>query len=644
MDRRLLRYYDRELGHLRGMAQDFAREFPKIAGRLALDGAGQPECPDPYVERLLEGFAFLAARVHLKLDAEFPRFTQSLFETVFPHYLAPTPSMAVVKLTPDFAEAGLAEGVRVPRGTMMRSAAVGNSAVCQYRTAHEVRLFPLQIAEARYYARDVSTLDLPFEAAGAVRGENGIMQAPARAAVRIRLQATAGLSIGKLALTSLPLHLTGSDMTAPRLHEQILSRARCVVVRPVPPGNVKPRWAVTLPASSVRRKGFEPDEALLPFDARSFHGYRLVQEYFAFPQRFQFVEITDLGDAIKRVETPQVDIIIVLRDEHPLLENAVTPDNFALHCTPAVNVFPMRADRINVTDRFSEFQVIPDRTRPLDYEVYRVLSVEGYGTGNDEQTRFAPFYSASDISDSGRGEGAFFAVNRIPRALTEREQRSGRRSSYLGSDVYIALVDAKSAPYSPDLKQLGVETLCTNRDLPLQMPVGKGSTDFTFEIGLPVKSTRVVAGPTPPRPSYAEGEFAWRLISHLSLNYLSIVGEGGDQSEGVAALRDIMKLYGVTSDPAVRKQITGLKSVTSRPITRRVATAGPIAFARGLEVTLGVDESAFEGTGAFILGSVLEEFLARHVSLNSFTETVLRSEERGEIMRWPAKVGQRPLT
>jgi type VI secretion system protein ImpG len=643
MDRRLLRYYDRELGHLRGMAQEFAREFPKIAGRLALDGAGQPECPDPYVERLLEGFAFLAARVHLKLDAEFPRFTQSLFETVFPHYLAPTPSMAVVRMNPDYAEAGLAQGIRVPRGTIMRSSAVGDQAPCEYRTSQEVRLYPLQIAEARYYGRDASTLDLPHEAVGATRGENGMIQSPARAAVRIRLQATAGLSIGKLSLDELSLYLTGSDMTSTRLHEQLLSRARAVVVRPVPAGGVKPRWSVALPGTCVRRQGFEQNEAMLPFDARSFQGYRLLQEYFSFPQRFLFVKLAGLQEAIRRVETPQVDIIVVLREEHPLLENAVSAENFALHCTPVANVFPMRADRINVTDRASEFQVIPDRTRPLDFEVYRVLGVEGYGSGGDEDTRFSPFYSASDVSESGRGDGAYFAVNRVPRALTEREQRMGRRSSYLGSDVYVALVDAKAAPFSPELRQLGVETLCTNRDLPLQMPVGKGDTDFSIDAGLPIKSTRVVAGPTPPRPSYAEGEFAWRLISHLSLNYLSIVGETAEGSAGVAALRDIMKLYGVTSDPAIRKQIGGLRSVSSRPVTRRVATAGPIAFARGLEVTIGVDESAFEGTGAFILGAVLEEFLARHVSLNSFTETVLRSEERGEVMRWPARVGQRPL-
>jgi type VI secretion system protein ImpG len=239
----------------------------------------------------------------------------------------------------------------------------------------------------------------------------------------------------------------------------------------------------------------------------------------------------------------------------------------------------------------------------------------------------------------------------VPRAISEREKRSGSRSSYAGSEVYLSLVDAASAPYSTDLKQLAIETLCTNRDLPLQMPVGKGKTDFTMEIGAPVESVRVVAGPTPPRPSHAEGETSWRLISHLKLNYLSLMDEDldGDGSispaerQGAAAMRDLLRLYGATSDPATRQQIEGLKSIETVPITRRAPSPGAISFVRGLEVRVTFDETLFEGSGVFLLGAVLEQFFARYVSMNSFTETVVCTVERGEIMRWTAKVGQRPV-
>jgi len=652
MDRRLLRYYDRELRHLQGMAREFAREFPKIASRLALDDF---PCADPYVERLLEGFAFLAARVQMKIEAEFPRFTQNMLETVYPHYLAPTPSMCVVALNPELSEAGLADGYLIPRGTVLRSViGPGERTSCEYRTGQPVTLWPLKIAEAQYYTRDVGVLDLPPEgASGPPRG--GEPGWAARAALRLRLNSTAGLPFSKIKLEELPLYLKGADATPLRLYQQLLGHARRVVVRPVlAPGARAGKWAEILPASSVARLGFDAAEALLPYDARSFQGYRLLHEYFTFPRRFCFVNLSGLGPAFKRCEQGALDVILVFDEENPELEGAVEPANFALHCAPAVNLFPKRADRIFITERFSEFQVIADRTRPLDFEVYRVDAVTGFGSGSEEVRKFRPFYSARDTDAGGDGDGAYFAVHRMPRALSEREQRAGRRSTYAGSEVYISLVEAGSAPYSDDIRQLGVETLCTNRDLPLHMPVGKARTDFTLDLGAPVESVRIVAGPTPPRPSHAEpragqteGEAVWRLISHLSLNYLSLIDvrteTPGDPSQGAAGLRDLLRLYADTSDASVRKQVEGIRSVECKPIARRVESPGPISFARGLEVSVTMDESQFEGTGVFLLGAILERFFTGYTTLNSFSETVVKTLDRGQIMRWPARLGRRSL-
>lgn len=632
MDKRLLRYYERELGHLGGMAKEFAREHPKIAARLALDSI---PCPDPYVERLLEGFAFLAARVQLKIDAEFPRFTQSLFETIAPQYLAPTPSMAMVAFEPEYNEAGLAAGVTVPRNTILRSAiGRGEQTACEYRTAHPVTLWPLQIAQAQYYTRDLSTLDLP-----ALPATDRSRPGAPKAAVRIRFRATAGLPLNKIEADELVVHLSGADETALRLYETLLAHPRALVLRAVgPEGQTRGQTHEILPASAVHRVGFADDEALLPYDARGFHGYRLLHEYFAFPQRFLFVKFAGLRRALARFEGQEFDLIAVLREESRDLEGAVTADDFRLFCTPAINLFPKRADRIHVSDRFSEFRVSPDLNKALDYEVYRVTRVTGYGSRTEDVTEFRPFYAANDLG----ADAAYYAVSRIPRALTEREQRQGgARSSYTGSEVYISLVDAHAAPFSPDVNQLGVETLCTNRDVPLRMPVGRGPSDFSVEFAGPIVSTRVVGAPTPPRPSYAEGEFAWRLISHLSLNYLSITDS--DQAQGAAALRELLSLYADAGESHVRKQIDAVRSIASRPVTRRVSANGPIAFARGLELTLTMEEAIFGGSGAFLLGSVLERFFAKYVSLNSFTETVVRTVERGEIMRWPAQVGQRQM-
>jgi type VI secretion system protein ImpG len=223
--------------------------------------------------------------------------------------------------------------------------------------------------------------------------------------------------------------------------------------------------------------------------------------------------------------------------------------------------------------------------------------------------------------------------------MSSREKQSGRRSSYGGSEVFLSIVDANAAPYRSDLRQLAVETLCTNRDLPLQMSIGQGKTDFTLDVSSPVESVRCLAGPTAPRPSNAEGETSWRIINHLSLNYLSLVD--GPDGKGSAAIRDMLRLYCDPSDLKTKNQIEGVLSVVSRPVTRRISDQGQAAFVRGLEIVLELDEMAFEGTGVFLLGAVMNVFFSKYVSINAFTETVIKTRERGEIMRWPANLGTR---
>lgn len=621
MARKLLQYYEQELRHIRESAGEFAQEFPKIAGRLGLDAL---ECSDPYVERLLEGFAFLAARVKLKLDAEFPRFTQHMLESVYPHYLCPTPSMMIAQFNPDLDDSGLSSGFRVPRETSLRSLlSKDDQTACEYRTAHTIELWPMEIVEAQYHDRDLASLELPSS------GE-------ARAAIRIRMRTTAGLTPSELSIEHLTFHIRGHGDIPVRVYEQIFAHGLGVVVRPT----TKPaKWHHRIGPEHVSQVGFRADEALIPPGARSFEGYRHLNEYFAFPARYMFFDVADLARAFKRAESPQVELVILLAQPDSELEGVLTKDNFLLHCTPAINLFKKNADRIHISDKFSEYHLVPDRTRPLDFEVYDVLSVTGFGTTADDETPFRPFYSASDYDEYAERLGAFFSVHRMQRKRTAKEERKGKRSSYLGSDVYVSLVDAHAAPFSTDLRQLGATVRCTNRDLPLRMPIGTGRTDFNTDCGAAVQSIRCVGGPTPPKPSYAEGDFAWRLISHLSLNYLSLADE--DAHKSAAALRELMSLYGDLADSAVRKQIEGVRRVSARPISRRVPTPGPIAFARGLEVAVHLEDTSFLGSGPFLLGAVLDRFLAKYVSMNSFTETVVNTSERGEIMRWPTRIGQR---
>ncbi|MEM7755080.1 MAG: type VI secretion system baseplate subunit TssF [Planctomycetota bacterium] len=643
MDRRLVRYYERELRYIRESAAEFAKDYPKIAGRLALD---EFECADPYVERLLEGFAFLTARVQLKLDAEFPRFTRHLLDSIFPQLLCPVPSMCVVTMSPDLEDPGLAEGPAVARGSSLKSN-IGRTeqTACEYRTAHDIRLWPIEVEAASYHDRDLGSLDLPAGTRPA-------------AAIRLRLRVTAGLNAADLAIDRLPFFLRGSGDIPVRLYEAIFGHASEILVRaPRKPKTPPSDPARLKPTNHLRQPGFSDDEALLPVTARGFEAYRNIHEYFAFHQRFTFVEFTDLKDAFAAVPGSDVEIIVLLDEPDFELETAVDAQTFVPHCTPAINLFPKRADRVQVSDRSHEFHVVPDRTRPLDFEVYDVVEVTGYGARADDERAFRPLYQArADDHDTGGGK-AFFSASREPRQLGERERRVGRRSSYAGSEVFLSLVDAVEAPFASGLRQLAVTTRCTNRDLPLRMPVGQGRTDFTIESGASLESIRVVAGPTPPRASPADGDALWRLISHLNLNYLSLIdaertlGAGhadgksheAGQARGATAMRDMLSLYADTLDASARKQIDGLRSVRSTPISRRVPVRGPVTFARGLEVAVEFEEGYYEGVGCFMLGAVLERFLAKYVSVNSFTETVVSTRERGEIMRWPTRIGRRHL-
>jgi type VI secretion system protein ImpG len=621
MDRRLIGYYEKELQYVRDIGGEFAREFPKIAGQLGLSAF---ECADPYVERLLESFAFLAARVQLKLDAEFPRFTENLLEMVYPQYLAPTPSLAVVRFEPNPRQAALAQGFAVPRFSPLR-APLGNgqASACTYRTGREVTLWPIEITSIRHtnFTGDLGEFKLASPRT-------------VKSTLRIRLRSLNKVPVSQLAIDHLPLFIRGQDTPSARLFELMHGSTIGILIK-----REEIQGSTVCRQGRVATIGFDEEDALLPNVPNSFDGYRLLSEYFALPSCFQFAELRNLQSGLASCPEEEVEIVLVLDRHDASLESGIAPGQLALFCTPVVNLFEHPADRIHLSNRVNEYHVVPDRTRPLDLEVHSVRGVVGHGSGAGQRRDFRAFYSCTDRT-ANEASPAYYTLHRRQRTHSSREQRVGPRSRYAGSELFISLVDGREGPYSSDLKQLAVSTLCTNRDLPLALAVGEGATDFQLGSGAPVATVRCVAGPSAPRPSHAWGQTAWRLISHLSLNYLSITNSG---EQGAAGLRELLQLYGDLADPSVARHINGVSSIASAPIVRRLPLEGPATFGRGLQLTLSCDELAFEGTGVFILGAVLERFFAKYVSINSFTETLLTTKQRGEIMRWPARIGGRPL-
>ena len=620
MDTRLLKHYEGELAFIREMGAEFAQAYPKIAARLGMDSV---EVVDPYVERLLEGVAFLSARVQLELELQFPALTSHLLEIVYPHYLSPTPSMMVAALEPDMQDAALEQGYVVKRHTELRSKLGDDDQTsCVFRTAQDITLWPVAITEAEY-----------IDGRGELVAAGVAGHSEARAAIRLRLNRTGDLPIAELSLDKLQLFLNAQEGKNWQLHELLSTQVTGVLGRST---NRRADWVADLPNGAVVPTGFGPDEALLPTPQRSFDGYRLLQEYFAMPERFHFVELQGLSLAVGRAEASDVDIYILLREGTPEIASGVTPQAFTLNAVPAVNLFHKRCDRVHMSASDVEQHVVVDRTAPLDYEVYSLDTVSGIAGDGEKDIPFHAFYSDSDLTAAGDSRSAYYTLHRRMRQRTEKERLKGVRTSYLGTEMYVSLVDKAQAPYPSELDQLAVSAMVTNRDLPLLLPTGSRDVFYLPEGG-PVAHITTPVSPTRPTPSLAQGDTAWRLISHLSLNYVSIAD--ADNGKGAAALRELIGIYAPAGNRVLEKQLEGVTGVSTRPIVRRMTDEVLSTAVRGLQIRLEFDESFFEGTSVYLMGAVLERFFRKYVSINSFTETVLVTQQRGEIARWRPETG-----
>ena len=628
MHAKLFDYYEQELKHIRESAAEFAKEHTKVARRLALsDAASGGECPDPYVERLLEGFAFLSARVHIRQDAEYAKFTQHLLEMVYPGFLSPVPSMMIVQLTPDLNDPGLAGGPKIARMSTMQSRLTpGERTPCTFRTGHETRLWPLEVVKARYQAHVTDLSPQTLELAPR-----------ARACLRLRFKVTAALTANKLALDTLTLYLAGSDNVAYRIYEQLF--AQCVAVAVHQPNKRAAQWIGNLGAEALEPGGLRDDEALLPPVGQSFTGYRLLKEYSAMPERYLFAHLNGLAKLLSKIDADEFELLFVMDRIDTVLEKTVAAGNFLLHCVPAINLFPKLADLIEVKPGQHEHPLVADKGQKMNFEIFAIDQVAGIDdSGVRKPRQFNPIYNQFD--QTSESDQAYYALHRVPHFLT-KEQTARARTGYVGTEVYLSLVDRQESPLSGLVSHLSVNTLCSNRDLPITLDP-RAPDVFSFVESLPVQSIRCVRVPTRPMAPAVEAETPWRMLSHLQLNYLSLVD--GHERKGAEGLRELLSLYGMDPLSPLHKQVDGLVSVSAQASICRVPVPGPIAFGRGVAVALTCDEQAFEGSNIMLLGTVLERFLARHASLNSFVQLVLLSQTRGEVKRWKPRIGLRAIT
>ncbi len=607
----LLLYYERELTYIRQMAANFAERYPKIASRLVLE---PDKCEDPHVERLLEGFAYLAARVHLKIDDDFPELTEAILGIVYPHFIQPLPSMSVVEFELDPEKGKLDKGLLVPSGSILYSKAV-QGVPCKFRTCYDLNLYPVTASAAEFATPD--------------RLRPALKAPDAQYAIPVRFTAPTDVDLSKLSLEKLQIYLNGESAVIHSLYEVLCSRVTRILIR----NPKQPRQApIEIPVSSIRPMGFEKNEGVLDYPGRSFLAYRLLQEFFAFPEKFFFLELSGLEAVLAQGFTNEFEVIFLIsridsEDVRLRLENGVSAATFRTTATPVINLFPQTCEPILLDQKRSEYAIVPDVRRMNALEIHSIAEVNSIDLDHQTIINYEPFYSIRHAQLSQKQQTFYIATRRAsPRANDE------------GTDMYLSLVDLSFRPIHPKQDSITVKTFCTNRDVPSRLPFGNESGDFELEMSAPLKRIVALIKPTSTlRPAIGKNIY-WRLVSHLSLNYLSLVEEGKE------ALQQILSLYNITNSPYSERVISGIASLKSKRKFARLVSDDGIAFARGFEVEMEFDEEQFVGGGVYLFASVLERFLANYASLNSFTQLTAKTVQRKEPLRqWPPRAGQKIL-
>lgn len=623
MDRIFLEYYEEELTHIRTLAAEFADMHPAVARNLSLDTA---PCPDPYVERLLDGVAFLAARTRLKVDAERSRFARSVLEVLYPDLLSPTPATAMAVLKPGQQVQTMNAGHVVKRGTrLVSSLQPGLSTRMTFTTAQDVTLWPLEIASVGYY-QDRSAL-----ASAGIAAPTGVAS---EAALRITVARTGKGKLSELAFDRLDLHFAGRTKAA-LLFDTIFGV--CTAVG----GRQAGKQGRLAPLPEPQMVGIGDAEALMPRTRPTFEGYRLLREYFMMPERFHYVRIGELQPVIRNCDAG-LDIVFLLRRAAPELAD-LAPADFELFATPLINLFERECNVIELDARRTRQVLYADRTRPRDFEIYRITHVEDAESEGADAEIPALFSLGQN-----RGNGWVYSTERRPRRPTEDERREGMtRTTYTGDDVFLAISRPVGMSTGRTLKRIEITALCTNRDLPIL----DDNPSLSLESGDPVETIRLLGALRPPQhsipaalPAGADAEsradeLAWRLVAQLSLNFLSLAKDG----RGVDPLHALLDLYADRGDPVLGRHVRSIVRIDSQPVIERLAIPGPMCFGRGTEVMLHVDQSVLSGQSSLLLSALLARLFARHAGINGFIRTRTRLLQRQEDVPWPMTPGNRFL-
>jgi type VI secretion system protein ImpG len=595
----LLDYYNAELAYLHTVGREFADAHPGVASRLRL---GAHESPDPHVERLIESFAFLTARVQRTLDLEVPGISSALLEVLYPNYLDPVPPMTVAEFDVDPSQGRLSSGYLIPSGTSLFTK-MDAGEVCRFRTTYPVSLQPLRVVHA------VAEPAAQYGFLGDVRSAVQV--------VRVRLEGV-GVPIEEVRPSSLRFYLAG-DTTAAQLYELLFGHLLKVVLMPEDEGPAP----ACLPATSVRPVGLEPEEGVLPCPRAAHPAFRLLQEYFTIPRKLMFF---DLEGVEKHGAKKHLDLLFVLDSQVPH-RMALDARSFRLGCTPVVNLFERLSEPLRVDQHQVEYRLVADARRERHTEVHSILDLSSAPDGYGGADCFEPFYSYTHQMDAK--QRTFWRARRVP----------SERGHVRGSELMLSFLDLRGRPAPPPTPTVWARVLCTNRHHAETLEAG---TPLQMERAAPVRGVHVVHVPTPAVQPPLDAQTQWRLVSQLSLSHLSLAGTCSQQS--LRALREILRLYATWGDPTVEAQVAGIVDMSTEPIVRRAGPAPWAGFCRGTRIELTLDPAGYQRRTPLLLGMVLDRFFALYASVNSFTQLSVRLQGSEVPWKtWDARVGGRPL-
>ena len=636
--------YNRELAVLYERSAEFAKDYPGIADRL---GGLVRENLDPAVAGLLEGTAFMAARVQLKIDEEFRTFTSELLNQIFPDALAPTPSVMLVKGNPPYENKDLVDGLHFDAGAYLDARFVDSDqrVSCRFRLCSPLSIWPLAIGKTTYHGSPA-----PFLAAGeaeVAKGTKGGLQLTIMRPANAEGDSPGG-PLSELAVDDLPIYLTGDLPDAVALYEQIFCDLKRASLRYFDK-NGDPTF-VRLDPRSIQQVGFDADEYLFPRQSNVFEGFARLREAFTFPRKLLGFRLTGINSILKRIDSHEVQLMLEFGNANQGLSARVEADDFSLHTAPAVNLFEEPASQIRLDQKRTEYVVTPDSSPLTHYEIHQITAVNAYYADLASKVEVHPLYAVPQGVKKPR-QALYYTSRTRQRRPTAKERRFGATQRYRGTETFISIYEPPETGSQGHAQRLQVRTICSNRHLPEYLPIAQSKDDFHMCDDVSV-SLACVAGPTPPRAAMTEieknaahrttaGDNYWRLISYLSLSQFAL--DGNDEIGAAESLREMLSLFADLSDTVTESQLQGIKLVETRPVVRSILRGGSYHAARGIEVRITFDEAAFEGSGIILLGAVLDRFLAEYAAINAFTQTIIISEDRGEIVAFPPRTGSGPL-